>query len=205
MVGILALQGDVAEHRTALRACGVEPREVRTAAELEAVERIVLPGGESTTLLKLIDRYELRDPLVKRIAGGMPVLATCAGAIILATRVSDGEAPLGVLDLTVTRNAYGTQRDSFEADLEVAGVGPVRAAFIRAPAFGAPGPGVEVLADWDGRPVAVRSGAILALAFHPEITGTPVLHRYFLDFAGDRGAPERPRSAGEALSGAGGA
>ena len=185
MVGILALQGDVAEHRTALRACGVEPREVRTAAELEAVERIVLPGGESTTLLKLIDRYELRDPLVKRIAGGMPVLATCAGAIILATRVSDGEAPLGVLDLTVTRNAYGTQRDSFEADLEVAGVGPVRAAFIRAPAFGAPGPGVEVLADWDGRPVAVRSGAILALAFHPEITGTPVLHRYFLDFAGE--------------------
>lgn len=181
VVGILALQGDVAEHCRALRACGVEPREVRTAGELGAVDALVLPGGESTTLLKLIDRYELGEPLVKRVEGGMPVLATCAGAIILATRVSDGEAPLGVLDLTVTRNAYGTQRDSFEADLEIAGIGAVRAAFIRAPVFEATGPGVEVLASWDGRPVVVRSGAILALTFHPEITGTPVLHRYFLD------------------------
>ncbi|HEU5002832.1 MAG TPA: pyridoxal 5'-phosphate synthase glutaminase subunit PdxT [Actinomycetota bacterium] len=180
-MGILALQGDVAEHRRALRDCGIEPREVRTAAELEAVDGLVLPGGESTTLLKLIDRYELRDPLVKRIQGGMAVLATCAGAIILATRVSDGETPLGVLDITVTRNAYGTQRDSFEADLDVAGVGRVRAAFIRAPVFEATGEGVEVLATWDGHPVVVRSGAILGLAFHPEITGTPVLHRYFLD------------------------
>ena len=188
MVGILALQGDVAEHRAALRGCGVEPVDVRTPAELEAVDALVLPGGESTTLLKLIDRSELRDPLVKRIAGGMPVLATCAGAIILATRVSDGEAPLGVLDLTVTRNAYGTQRDSFEADIDVAGVGPVRAVFIRAPVFDATGPGVEVLASWDGHPVAVRAGAILALAFHPEITGTPVLHRYFLDTTGRGGA-----------------
>ncbi|HLH28312.1 MAG TPA: pyridoxal 5'-phosphate synthase glutaminase subunit PdxT [Acidimicrobiales bacterium] len=180
-VGILALQGDVAEHRRALRACGVEPVDVRSGAELDAVDALVIPGGESTTMLKLIDRYDLREGLVKRIEAGMPVLATCAGAIVLAARVSDGEPPLGVLDLTVIRNAYGSQRESFETEVSVDGVGTVAAAFIRAPAFADPGPGVTVLARWDGRPVAVRAGNIVAVAFHTEITGTTDLHRYFVE------------------------
>jgi 5'-phosphate synthase pdxT subunit len=180
-IGILALQGDVAEHRRALAACGVEATEVRSAAELDGVDALIIPGGESTTMLKLIDRFELRDPLVKRIDAGLPVLATCAGAIVLARRVSDGEPPLGVLDLSVIRNAYGPQRESFETDLEVTGIGTLHAAFIRAPVFEEPGPGVEVLARWAGRPVAVRAGGILALAFHPEITGSLGLHRYFLE------------------------
>jgi 5'-phosphate synthase pdxT subunit len=186
------LQGDVAEHRRALEACGAEPLEVRTSADLEAVDALVIPGGESTTILKLIDRYELRDPLVKRIEAGLPVFGTCAGAIVLAARTSDGEPPLGVLDIGVLRNAYGRQRESFEAEVDVAGVGLVRAVFIRAPVFVEVGPGVEVLATFDGRPVAVRSGNLLAIAFHPELirpleggpgelTGTLGLHRYFLE------------------------
>ena len=182
VIGILALQGDVAEHRRALQACGEEPVDVRSALELDAVDALVIPGGESTTMLKLIDRYGLRDPLVKRVEAGLPVLATCAGAIVLAQRVSDGEAPLGLLDLTVIRNAYGSQRDSFETDLEVAGVGTVHGVFIRAPMFEDPGPGVEVLASWAGRPVLVRAGNVVAMAFHPEVvSGSTGLHRYFLD------------------------
>jgi 5'-phosphate synthase pdxT subunit len=180
-VGILALQGDVAEHRRVLRACGVEPVEVRSVAELDAAGALVIPGGESTTMLKLIDRYDLRDGLVKRIEAGLPVLGTCAGAIVLARRVSDGEPPLGVLDLTVTRNAYGSQRESFETEVELQGIGTVPAAFIRAPSFEEPGPGVEVLGRLNGRPVAVRAGAILALSFHPEIAGSTAVHRYFLE------------------------
>ncbi|MGH2719695.1 MAG: pyridoxal 5'-phosphate synthase glutaminase subunit PdxT [Actinomycetota bacterium] len=180
-VGILALQGDVAEHRRALRACGVEPVEVRTASELDAVDALVIPGGESTTMLKLIDRYELRSGLVKRIEAGMPVLATCAGAIVLASRVLDGEPPLGVLDLTVTRNAYGSQRESFETEVTVDGVGTMQAAFIRAPVFADPGPGVTVLARWEDRPVAVRTETILAVSFHTEVTGSTALHRHFLE------------------------
>lgn len=188
-VGILSLQGDVAEHRRALGACGVVGVEVRTPSDLEAVDALIIPGGESTTMLKLIDRGELRDPLVKRIEGGMPVLGTCAGAIVLAKRVSDGEVPLGVLDLSIIRNAYGSQRDSFETDIDVAGIGPMRAAFIRAPVFQDPGAGVEVLATWGQRPVAVRCGGILALAFHPEITGSAGVHRFFLDTVlGGRGS-----------------
>lgn len=192
-VGILALQGDVAEHRRALRACGVEAVDVRSASELDAVGALVLPGGESTTMLKLIDRYDLRSGLVKRIEAGMPVLATCAGAIVLATHVSDGEPPLGVLDLSVIRNAYGSQRESFETEVTVDGVGTMAVAFIRAPVFEDPGPGVEVLARWEGRPVAVRAGSILAVAFHSEITGSAALHRYFLESVMSNGA----RAGGE--------
>ncbi len=179
--GVLALQGDVAEHRRALAACGAAPLEVRTREDLEAVDALVIPGGESTTMLKLIDRYELRDPLVKRIEAGMPTFGICAGAILLASRTSDGEPPLGVLDLTVHRNAYGRQRESFEAEVDMAGVGVVPAVFIRAPVFEEPGPGLEVLATWAGCPVAVRSGNVLAIAFHPELAGTLALHRYFLE------------------------
>ena len=182
--GILALQGDVGEHARALRACGADPVEVRSPSDLEGVDALVIPGGESTTMLKLIDRYELRDPLVKRIEAGLPVLGTCAGAVVLASRTTDGEAPLGVLDLSVRRNAYGSQRESFEAEIEVAGVGPLTAVFIRAPVFEDPGPGVEVLAAWAERPVVVRSGRLLATAFHPELSGTPALHGYFLEEMG---------------------
>jgi len=199
--GILALQGDVGEHRSALRACGADAVEVRSASDLEGVDALVIPGGESTTMLKLIDRYELRDPLVKRIEAGLPVLGTCAGAIVLASRTTDGDLPvrsarvgvgatgaslrpLGVLDLSVRRNAYGSQRESFEAEIEVAGVGPLTAVFIRAPVFEDPGPGVEVLAAWAERPVVVRSGRLLATAFHPELSGTPALHGYFLEEMG---------------------
>lgn len=190
-VGILALQGDVAEHRRALQACGVAALDVRTAADLAGVDALVIPGGESTTMLKLIDRAELRDPLVKRIEAGLPVLATCAGAIVLANRVSDGEPPLGVLDLRVIRNAYGSQLASFETEIDLAGVGAVAAAFIRAPVFEDPGPGVEVLASWEGRPVAVRWQGILALAFHPEITREASVHQFFLDMITSSNQGER--------------
>jgi 5'-phosphate synthase pdxT subunit len=179
--GVLALQGDFAEHRRALEACGVDAAEVRSAADLERVDALVIPGGESTTILKLIDRYELREPLVKHIEAGLPVFGTCAGAIVLASKASDGEPPLGVLDVAVRRNAYGRQRESFEAEIEVAGVGTVPAVFIRAPVFEDPGDGVEVLARWADRPVAVRSGGLLAIAFHPELAGTLAMHRFFLE------------------------
>ena len=179
--GVLALQGDVEEHRRALEACGADASEVRTAADLESIDALVIPGGESTTILKLIDRYELRESLVKHIEAGLPVFGTCAGAIVLASRSSDGERPLGVLDVAVRRNAYGRQRESFEAEVEVAGVGTVPAVFIRAPVFEDPGEGVEVLGMWAGRPVAVRSGGVLAIAFHPELAGTLAMHRFFLE------------------------
>ena len=179
--GVLALQGDFAEHRRALEACGTDPIEVRTAADLEHVDALIMPGGESTTMLKLVDRYELREPLVKHIEAGMAVFGTCAGAIVLASKASDGEPPLGVLDIAVRRNAYGRQRESFEAEIDVTGVGIVPAVFIRAPVFEDPGEGVEVLATWAGRPVAVRSGRLLAIAFHPELAGTLALHRFFLE------------------------
>jgi 5'-phosphate synthase pdxT subunit len=179
--GILALQGDVSEHAAALRHCGATPVEVRRGSDLEAIDALIIPGGESTTMLKLIDRYELREPLVKRIETGLPVFGTCAGAIVLATSTSDGEQPLGVLNLSVLRNAYGSQRESFEADVDVAGVGLLRAVFIRAPVFQRAGPGVEVLATWAGRPVVVRSDRLLASAFHPEIAGTAAMHRFFLE------------------------
>ena len=179
--GVLALQGDFAEHRRALEACGTDASEVRTAADLERIDALIIPGGESTTILKLIDRYELREPLVKHIEAGLPVFGTCAGAIVLASKSSDGELPLGVLDVAVRRNAYGRQRESFEAEVEVAGVGTVPAMFIRAPVFEDPGEALEVLATWDGRPIAVRSGGVLAIAFHPELAGTLAMHRFFLE------------------------
>jgi len=179
--GVLSLQGDVAEHLRALAACGCDPLEVRTSDELAAVDALVIPGGESTTILKLLDRYALREPLVRRIRQGLGVLGTCAGAIVLAARSSDGETPLGVLDIAVRRNAYGRQRESFEAEVEVSGAGRVPALFIRAPVFEELGPGVEVLGTLDGHPVAVRSGKLLALAFHPELSGTEAVHRLFVE------------------------
>jgi pyridoxal 5'-phosphate synthase pdxT subunit len=186
-VGVLGLQGGFAEHLAALRRCGAEAVDVRSAGQLSGCDALVIPGGESTTMLKLLDRFDLRGPLVERIEAGLPVFGTCAGAIVLSARASDGEAPLGVLDLAVRRNAYGRQVESFETDVDVRGLGPVRAVFIRAPVFEETGPGVEVLAtltpNGDGgeaRPVLVRAGGLLASAFHPELTDDLRLHRFFL-------------------------
>ncbi len=155
---------------------------VRTTLDLEAASALVIPGGESTTMLKLIDRADLRDPLRKRIMSGMPVFGTCAGAIVLAEEVSDGEPPLGVLHAEIERNALGRQADSFEADIDVPKLGAtVRGAFIRAPVIRSLGSDVEVLATLDGRPVLVESGRLLVSTFHTEISAEPALHRYFAE------------------------
>jgi pyridoxal 5'-phosphate synthase pdxT subunit len=178
LVGVLALQGDFEAHARALTAVGAEAREVRTPAELEGLDGLVLPGGESTTMTIGIEREGLAEPLRDLVASGRPVLATCAGLIML-----DREH-LGVLDLVARRNAFGRQLHSFEADLELDGLGPLRAVFIRAPWVDEHGPEVEVLAELDGHPVAVRQGNILAVAFHPELTDDRSLHRWLLDRAG---------------------
>ncbi|MGH2772436.1 MAG: pyridoxal 5'-phosphate synthase glutaminase subunit PdxT [Actinomycetota bacterium] len=182
LVGVLALQGDFAEHLQVLKSLGKTGIEVRSAAELEAVDYLIIPGGESTTMLKLVERVELRDPLKKRIEAGMPVFGTCAGAILMAEDVSDGEIPLGVLPVRIERNAYGRQVDSFETDLEVPILGAtVKAVFIRAPAIESIGEGVETLARCAGRPVLVRRENVLAATFHPELAGEQRIHRWFLE------------------------
>jgi pyridoxal 5'-phosphate synthase pdxT subunit len=181
MVGVLALQGDFAEHLEILKSCGFPSRTVRSNEDLEAVDSLIIPGGESTTILKLIDRYEMRDPLIKRIAGGMPVFGTCAGAIVLADRVSDGERTLGVVPLEIERNAYGRQRESFEADLDVPELGAaVRGIFIRAPVITDAG-AATVMAEWADRPVLVRLGKVLLSTFHPELAGELRVHKYFVE------------------------
>ena len=181
-IGVLSLQGDFAEHIGVLESCGYQNLEVRTALDLEASDALVIPGGESTTMLKLIDRVGLREPLTKRIKAGMPAFGTCAGAIVLASEVSDGEAPLAAADIDIQRNAYGRQTQSFEADLDVPALGrTVRAVFIRAPIISRAGADTEVLAGWEGHPVLVRHGRILAATFHPELAGDPGLHRYFVE------------------------
>ena len=183
-VGVLALQGDVREHVSALRAVGVEPVEVRRPADLDRLGGIVLPGGESTTMGRLLTLFDLLEPLRARLAAGLPAYGTCAGMILLAAGVVDGQPGqvlLGGLDVTVRRNAFGSQVDSFEADVDVAEVGFVHGVFIRAPWVERVGPGVEVLATVDGHPVAVRQGALLATSFHPELTGDARLHRSFVE------------------------
>jgi pyridoxal 5'-phosphate synthase pdxT subunit len=192
-VGVLALQGDVAEHARALAAAGAAPVTVRRAEELDRVEGLVIPGGESTTIWKLIEIFELAEPLRKRIADGMPVFGSCAGMILLADRLPDpasGQETLGGIDMTVRRNAFGRQVDSFERDLSVAGLagGPYRAVFIRAPWVEQAGPGVEILATDPGtsRIVAVRQGRALATSFHPELTPDWRIHELFVDMVRDR-------------------
>ena len=186
-VGVLALPGDVREHLAALARLDVPHLAVRRPEELEACDGLVIPGGESTTLAKLARTFEVFEPLRKRIASGLPVLGTCAGMILLADRVLDGapgQETFGGLDVTVRRNAFGTQLDSFETDLDVMlfGGAPVHAAFIRAPVVEAVGERAEAVATLeDGRVVAVRQGALLGTSFHPEITGETRFHRWFLD------------------------
>ena len=184
-IGVFALQGDVREHLQTLTALGADAFAVRRPSELARCDGLVLPGGESTTMAKLARTFELLDPLRERISGGMPTFGTCAGMILLADRIEGGTADqetIGGLDVTVRRNAFGRQVDSFEADLSFAGLAdPVHAVFIRAPWVEATGAGVEVLAEAQGHPVAVRQGHLMATSFHPEVDGDGRVHRVFLD------------------------
>ncbi len=183
--GVLALQGDFREHAAVLSDLGATPVLVRTLDELAGVDCLAIPGGESTTIGRLARRYGMVRPIRERAQAGMPVFGTCAGMIVMARQVVDGEPLLSLVDVTVVRNAYGRQVDSFEADVEVAGEdGPVRAVFIRAPVVESVGDGVEVLATHGGRPVVVEQGNLLAASFHPELARDPRLHRRFLEKVG---------------------
>jgi 5'-phosphate synthase pdxT subunit len=193
VIGVLALQGDVAEHRRAVTGTGATAVAVRRPAELDAVDGLIIPGGESTTMWKLADVFELMEPLRKRIANGLPVFGSCAGMIMLATDLLDrieGQETLGGLDVTVRRNAFGRQVNSFESDIDLRGVdGPAfRAVFIRAPWVEQAGPGVEVLGTEPrtGRIVAVRQGPVLATSFHPELTRDGRIHQLFTEIVRER-------------------
>ena len=181
-VGILGLQGDVREHERALAAAGATPAVVKDRAALSSVDGMVLPGGESTTIGKLLDRFDLLDPLRARAGDGMPLFGTCAGAILMARDVVGTHAAphrLAVMDVAIRRNAYGRQIDSFESDLDMDGAA-FRAVFIRAPVIERTGAGVEVLARCEGAPVLVRERHLLAATFHPEMTSDARVHETFL-------------------------
>lgn len=184
-VGVLALQGDFAEHISVFRQLGVNACEVRTADELREADALVIPGGESTSIAKLLDIYGLREAIVAYCASGRAVWGTCAGMILLARKlIEDLPIPLGMMDMVVQRNAFGRQVQSFETDLDVMGLegGLLHAVFIRAPLVCETGPDVQVLSRLeDGGAVAVRQGNLLATAFHPELTPDDRLHRYFLE------------------------
>lgn len=186
--GTLALQGDYAAHMAALEEAGAAPFEVRTKAGIEMADVLVIPGGESTVMASLLARFGLFDALKSRILGGMPVFGTCAGLILLASGIEGEKGPsgLGVLDVTVRRNAYGTQVDSFRAPLDVAvpGIGKIEGVFIRAPKIMRCGGKVEALAYHGKDPVLVRQGNILGATFHPELVPGAAIHRWFLGFAG---------------------
>lgn len=183
-VGVLALQGDVREHLRALASLGVTASAVRRPSELAAVDGLVLPGGESTTMAKLARTFDLLEPLRQRVQDGMPTFGTCAGMILLADRIQDGVAgqeTIGGLDITVRRNAFGRQVDSFEGPVDVEGLdSPVHGVFIRAPWVEQVGDGVEVLARAGGKIVAVRQGSLLATSFHPEVGGDARVHGLFV-------------------------
>ena len=191
-VGVLALQGDVAEHQRAITAAGARPVPVRRPAELASVDGLIIPGGESTTIWKLISIFDLTGPLRERIGAGMPVFGSCAGMILLAARLverASEQETLGAIDMTVRRNAFGRQADSFESDIEIAGTtgAAFRAVFIRAPWVEEVGPSVDILATEPrtGRIVAVRQGPALATAFHPELTQDNRVHAIFTDMVRD--------------------
>jgi 5'-phosphate synthase pdxT subunit len=200
-IGVLAVQGDYAEHVAVLRQLGIEAVPVRLASDLDGVAGLILPGGESTTMRKLIERWGLRGPILDLAGKGAPIFGTCAGMILLARDISDGDQPVfPLLDIAVKRNAFGRQLDSFEADVNVPVLGdrPVHAVFIRAPVVEEVGPGVDVLARLDdGRVVAVRTGNVMATAFHPELAGETRFHRLLATMAAafaepGEGAGRRP-------------
>src|SRR5947208_2299298 len=187
-VGILALQGDFREHEQTLGRIGAPTLQVRLPKHLELVDRLIIPGGESTTIGKLLVLYKLLDPIRERAQRGMPLWGTCAGAILMAMRIAEGrpegQPTLDLMDITARRNAFGRQLDSFEANLAIPAIGeePLRAVFIRAPILEAPGKEITVLATLnDGRIVAAQQGHLLATVFHPELTGDDRFHRYFLE------------------------
>ena len=195
LIGVLAVQGDVREHLYAVEQAGARATTVRRPSEVAAVDGLVIPGGESTTIDKLVRIFELRDPIRRRIAEGLPVYGSCAGMIMLADRITGGRADqetLGGIDITVRRNAFGRQVDSFEEDLHIHAIGgaPMRAVFIRAPWVEECGADVEVLATVEqgpaaGRVVAVRQGRLLATSFHPEVTGDHRFHQLFVQMVRD--------------------
>jgi len=192
-IGVLALQGDTREHLAALTEAGAQASTVRRRSELDAVDALVIPGGESTTMSLLLREFDLLEPLRQRLADGMPAYGSCAGMILLAAEILDAGAPgreaeaLGAIDMTVRRNAFGRQVDSFEGDIDVVGLAePVRAVFIRAPWVERVGPDVEVLARAGDHVVAVRQGPVLATAFHPEMTGDRRVHKLFVDMVTGR-------------------
>jgi pyridoxal 5'-phosphate synthase pdxT subunit len=196
LIGVLALQGDVREHVAALAGCGARVRPVRRPEELDGLDGIVFPGGESTTIDKLSRSFGVREPLVAALRGGLPAYGSCAGMILLADRLldaADGQQTFGGIDITVRRNAFGSQVHSFEGELDVKGVdgGPMHVAFIRAPWVEDAGPDVEVLGrveggEADGRIVAVRQGSLLATSFHPEVTGDARVHELFVSMVRER-------------------
>ncbi|TCL70058.1 pyridoxal phosphate synthase yaaE subunit [Hydrogenispora ethanolica] len=182
-IGVLALQGAVREHSNAIRACGAEPVEVRYPEQFAEVAGLIIPGGESTTVGKLLIRYQMLEPLAKLGGAGFPIFGTCTGLILLAREIIGSDQPrLGLMDITVNRNAFGRQIASFEADLPVTEIGPpdFHTIFIRAPFITAAGPGVQVLARLDEKILMARQGNLLAAAFHPELTGDLRIHQYFL-------------------------
>ena len=187
-VGVLAVQGDFAEHIAILKHLGVDSAEVRLPGDMEGIDALVIPGGESTTFSHLMNLYNLREPIVQAASRGTPIWGTCAGMIMMAKELTDNlPVPLGIMDIGVTRNAFGRQVDSFEADLRFAPLEgeAFRAIFIRAPGIVRLGEDVQVLARLsDGQPVAVRQGSLFATAFHPELGDDVRIHQYFLTFAG---------------------
>ncbi|MFZ9316147.1 MAG: pyridoxal 5'-phosphate synthase glutaminase subunit PdxT [Candidatus Nanopelagicaceae bacterium] len=185
-IGVLALQGDVAEHIASLGDCGVIASGVRSKQEIQSVDALVIPGGESTTIAKLAKAFGVFDLIKSRIASGMPTYGSCAGMILIADQILDGgvdQEGFGGIDAQVRRNAFGRQVDSFETDLSFAGISGAafRAVFIRAPWVESVGTQVEVLASFNGHPVAIRQGHLLATSFHPELTGDNRIHRFFVD------------------------
>ncbi len=183
-VGVLALQGAFREHENILAACGVEAEQIRKPQQLDRISSLIIPGGESTTIGKLLNEFELFEPVVKMGREGLPIFGTCAGLIMLAREIEGSDQlRLGLMDIRVERNAFGRQVDSFETSLDIKAIGeqPFRAVFIRAPYIIEAGSGVEVLASFREKIVFARQGKFLAAAFHPELTGDPRIHKYFLE------------------------
>lgn len=180
-IGVLGLQGDFREHLLVLKRLGVEGRDVRTIEDLKGIDALIIPGGESTAMAHLMAQNGLDQAVKERHRQGMPLYGTCAGLIVLAKEIVEGKPHgLGLIDITVVRNAYGRQVDSFEADLQIKHMGAFHAVFIRAPKITKCGPQVEVLAEYEGRPVLARQGRVLVSSFHPELTGDTRIHEYFL-------------------------
>lgn len=193
IIGVLALQGDVVEHIAAMQRAGADAITVKNVADLDRVDGLIVPGGESTTVMKLLDRFKLGEPIVRRVKAGMPLWGTCMGMIVVAHDVVEMQQPtLDLIDISVRRNAFGRQNDSAEVQLPVAVLGeqPFPAVFIRAPWIERIGPRVELLAQRDGHGVMVRENNVLGTSFHPELTGDARVHRYFLDMVNDARAKD---------------